>query len=299
MKKAKKIWLNGKFLDWEKAKIHVLTHSLHYGSAVFEGIRAYPTEKGLAVFRLPEHIDRLFYSASVLGMKIPFSRKKIKAAILRTIKNNQLKECYIRPIAFFGEKMGLNPAGVLVNLAIVAFPWRGLFEKKKIKVKISKFIRIHPRSTAADAKISGHYINSILATLEAKKEGFDEAILLDFKGNVAEGPGENIFLVKGKKIFTPSPGAILPGITRRTIIEVAKSLGYSVFEKKIRPEELKKADELFFAGTGVEICPIMKINDVLINQGKLGEITQKIKKNYQKIVKGKEKKYFKWLTFIN
>jgi len=299
MKKAKKIWFNGKFFDWEKARIHVLTHSLHYGSAVFEGIRAYPTEIGLAVFRLPEHIDRLFYSASVLGMKISFSKEEIKEEILKTIKINQLKECYIRPIAFFGEKMGLNPEEALVNLAIAAFPWRGIFGEKKIKVKISKFIRIHPRSTAVDAKISGHYVNSILATLEVKKEGFDEAILLDFEGNVAEGPGENIFMVKDRKIFTPPLGAIFPGITRRTVIEVAKSLGYSVLEKKIKPEELKKTDELFFTGTGVEICPIIKIDEILINQGKLGEITKKIKKIYQRIVKGKERRYFKWLTFIN
>ena len=298
MKKAKKIWFNGKFLDWKKAKIHVLTHSLHYGSAVFEGIRAYSTEKGPAVFRLPEHINRLFYSASVLDMRIPFSKEEVKAAILRMIKINRLKECYIRPIAFFGEKMGLNPKGALVNLVIIAFPWRGLFGEKKIKVKTSKFIRIHPRSTTADAKISGHYINSILATLEVKKAGFDEAILLDFEGKVAEGPGENIFMVKDRKISTPLPGAILPGITRRTIIEVAKSLGYSVSEKKIEPRELKKADELFFAGTGVEICPIAKINKILINQGKVGEITLKIKKSYQEIVRGKEKRYFKWLTFV-
>jgi len=293
-----KIWFNGKFVDWDKAKIHILTHSLHYGSGVFEGIRAYQTEKGPAVFRLAEHLDRLFYSASSFKMKISFSKEEIKKAILKTIKINNLNECYIRPIVFFGSKMGLNPEGASVETAIAAFPWKGLFEKKKITVKISKFIRIHPESTIADAKICGHYVNSILASLEAKREGFDEAILLDFQGNIAEGPGENIFIVRDKKLFTPQKGSILPGITRDSVIKIAKNLGILVKEKKIKPEEIKKADELFFSGTGVEICPIAKIDNVLINQGKIGRITKKIKEIYQRAVRGKEKQYLRWLTFV-
>lgn len=298
MKEVEKIWFNGKFVNWGRAKIHVLTHSLHYGSGVFEGIRAYQTEKGPAVFRLPDHIARLFYSASVLEMKIPFSKEKIKEAVLKTIKINRLNECYIRPIAFFGYKMGLNPKGASVNVIVAVFPWKSLFEKKKISVKISKFIRIHPRSTVSNAKICGHYVNSILASLEAEREGFDEAILLDFKGNIAEGSGENIFMVKNEKIFTPPPGTILAGITRSTVIEIAKDLGFAVIEKKIKPEELKKADELFFTGTAAEICPIVKIDDVLINQGRIGKITKKIKAIYQRTTRGKKRKYLKWLTFV-
>lgn len=295
---AFKVWFNGKILNKEKAKIEILTHSLHYGTSVFEGIRGYKTEKGIAIFRLIDHLERLFYSASVFEMKIPYSKKEIEKATFKLIKINKLKDCYIRPIAFFGEKLGLNPKGTKVNLAIIALPWEGLFKKKKIKVKISKFIRIHPQTTVCEAKISGHYVNSVLATLEAKKSGFDEAILLDFEGKVAEGPGENIFLVKGQELFTPSLGSILPGITRKTVIEIAKDLNLQVREEKIDPQRLKAADEIFFTGTAVEICPIYQVEEKLINGGKIGKITKKIKKFYQRIVRAKEKKYLKWLSFV-
>lgn len=294
-----KIWFNGRFINWKEAKIHILTHSLHYGSAVFEGIRCYKTKKGSAVFRLDEHIKRLFYSARVLGMEICFSPKKIKEVILKTIKVNKLKECYIRPIAFYGEKMGLNPQGASVNLAIAVFPFKAYLGEKPIRVKISKYIRIHPKSTICDAKISGHYINSILATLEIKKAGFDETLLLDFNGYLAEGPGENIFIIKNNQIFTPSKDNILPGITRDTVIKIAKDLGYKVIEKKIKPTELKFIDEAFFTGTATEICPIIQIDKILINKGKEGGVTKKIKETYKRIVKGEENKYLNWLTFVN
>lgn len=297
--KNSKIWFNGRFINWKEAKIHVLTHSLHYGSAVFEGIRCYKTKKGSAVFRLDEHIKRLFYSARVLGMEIYFSPKKIKEVILKTIKINKLKECYIRPIAFYGEKMGLNPQGASVNLAIAVFPWKAYLGEKPIRVKISKYIRIHPKSTICDAKISGHYTNSILATLETRKAGFDEALLLDFNGYLAEGPGENIFIIKNNQIFTPLKGSILLGITRNTVIKIARDLGYKVTEKKIKPAELKFIDEAFFVGTGVEICPIIQIDKILINKGKEGGVTKKIKETYKRIVKGEENKYLNWLTFID
>lgn len=299
MKKVKKIWLDGKFVDLEKAKIHVLTHTLHYGGGAFEGIRAYETDKGPAVFRLKDHIKRLFYSAKVLGMKIPFSPKEIENAILKLIKINKVKECYIRPIAFYGYgKMVLNPKGAPVNLAIAIWPWEKLLGEKPVKVKISSYIRIHPKSTVVDAKICGHYVNSILATLEAQKAGFDEALFLDYEGFVAEGPGENIFIVKDKKIFTPEKGSILPGITRDTVLKICSDLGITAKEKRISLEELKNADEAFFVGTAAEITPIAKINDTLINNGKVGEITQKIRKLYQRIIHGKEKKYLYWLTFV-
>jgi branched-chain amino acid aminotransferase len=298
MQKAKKIWFNGRFLDWEKAKIHLLTHSLHYGSAVFEGIRCYQTEKGPAVFRLPEHLERFFFSAKSISMKTPFSKEEIKEAILKTIKINRLKECYIRPIAWFAKGMGLHTKGIPVQVAIATWPWKAYLGEKPIKVKISKFIRIHPESTISDAKISGNYINSILASQEAKKAGFDEALLLDYQGYLAEGPGENIFIAKDNQLFTPERGSILPGITRDSIIKIARDLGIKVIEKKITPEELKLADEAFFVGTAVEVCPIKRVDNILVNKGKVGEITKKIRDFYQKIVRGKEKKYLKWLTFV-
>ncbi len=297
--KTKKIWVDGKFVDWEKAKIHILTHSLHYGGGVFEGIRAYETEKGPAVFRLKEHLKRLFFSSSVLGMKIPFSRKEIEKAIIDLIKVNKVKQCYIRPLVIFGYGvMGLYPKKAPINVIISLWTWKK-YLGKNLKVKVSKFIRIHPQSTVVEAKICGHYVNSILASIEAKKEGFDEALLLDYKGFVAEGPGENIFLVKNKKILTPKKGSILPGITRDTIITIAKQkLNLKVEEKEITLKELKNADELFFAGTAVEVSPIVQVDKTIIGGGKEGEITKKIRELYQRIVSGKESRYLKWLKFI-
>jgi len=297
--KSSKIWFNKKLVDWEKAKIHVLSHSLHYGSAVFEGIRCYKTKKGPAVFRLDEHIKRLFYSAKVLRMKIDLSPKEVKEAILKTIKINKLNECYIRPIVFYGEKMGLNLKGAPLNIAIAVWPWPAYLGDKPIKVKVSKYIRIHPESTICDAKISGHYLNSILASMEIKEKGYNEALLLDYKGYVAEGPGENIFIVKNNQIFTPERGNILAGITRDTVIKLARDLNYKVIEKKIKLAELFSANEIFFTGTAVEISPIIQVNKTLINKGGEGEITKKIKEIYKKITRGEVKKYLKWLTFLN
>ncbi len=297
MEKTKYIWFNGKFLEWDKAKIHLLSHCLHYGSGVFEGIRCYQTQKGPAVFRLKDHLKRLFNSAKVLNMKINYSQKEIEEAILKLIKRNKMKECYIRPIIFYGYgKMGLHPQGAEVNFAIALWPW-GKYLKEKVKVKISKFIRLHPQSIVASAKVCGYYVNSIFATLEAQKDGYDEAILLDYRGFVAEGSGENIFIVKNKKLYTPQLGSILPGITRDTVIKIAKDFKIPVFEKDISVKELKKADEVFLTGTAVEITPVYQIEDKLINQGQIGEITQKIKDYYQKIVHGEIKKYNFWLSY--
>lgn len=299
MEETKKIWFNRKFINWNEAKIHILAHVLHYGGGIFEGIRAYSTEKGPAVFRLKDHLKRFFYSASQIEMKIPFSKEEIEKAILNLIKINKVKECYIRPIAFFGYgKMGLNPQGSPVNVAIALWPWGSYLGEEPVKVKISKFIRFHPKSVISEAKICGYYINSIFASLEAKRAGFDEALLLDYQGFVAEGPGANIFIVKNKKLFTPKKGSILTGITRDCIIKIAKDFGIEVKEKRIRVSELKSANEAFFVGTGVEICPIGQIDKTLINKGKIGEITKKIKNFYQKIIHGKVKKYLKWLTFV-
>ena len=299
MNKTKKIWLDRKLVDWKAAKVHLLTHALHYGSGVFEGIRCYQTDKGPAVFRLDEHLKRLFNSARALKMKIPFSQEELKKAVLQTIKANKANECYIRPIVFYGYgKMGLDPQGAPVQVGIALWPWGKYLAKESISVKISKFIRLHPQSAPAEAKVCGYYVNSIFATLEIKKQGFDEALLLDYQGHIAEGPGENIFLVKNKILYTPARGNILPGITRDSIIKIAKDLKIKVKEKKIRPQELKKADEVFFTGTAVEICPITQIDKTLINKGKTGEITLKLKEIFEKTIKGQEKKYLKWLFFV-
>lgn len=299
MVETKFIWLNGKFVRWKEAKVHLLSNALHYGSGVFEGIRFYETTKGPAVFRLKEHLERLFYSAEVIKIKIPFSKKDLLKAILDLIKINQLKEGYIRPIVFYGYgKMSLNPLGAEINVGIAAWPW-SKYLKETAKVKISKFIRLHPRSVISDAKVSGYYVNSILATLDAQLSGYDEAILLDYRGYIAEGAGENIFIVKDKVLLTPKLGSILPGITRKTVIEIAKDLKIKTKEKDIPVKELLNADEVFFTGTAAEITPVVQINNKLINKGKEGEITKRIREFFNEIKLGKVKKYLKWLTFVN
>lgn len=298
MEKTKYIWLNGKFIKWDDAKIHVLSHTLHYGSGVFEGIRLYKTVRGPAIFRLEDHLKRLFESAKALNIKIPFKINELKNKTIELVKINKIEEAYIRPIVFYGYgKMGLNPRGAEVNTMIALWPW-GKYLKEKVKVKISKFIRLHPSSVISTAKVCGYYVNSIFATLEAEKEGYDEAILLDYRGYVAEGPGENIFIVKNKKLYTPKPGSILLGITRDSVMKIAQSLGIKVEEKDISVNELLNADEAFFTGTAAEITPIFKINKTLINKGKVGPITSKIQEMYQKITRGELKEYFKWLTFV-
>ena len=301
MNEVKKIWLDGKFVDWQDAKIHILTQAIHYGAGVFEGIRAYETKKGPAVFRLKEHIDRFFYSASCLDMKIPFTKAEIEKAILETIKINEVKECYIRPLAFFSYgNMSLNTLNSLVSVSISLWPWEAYLESPKpIKVKISKYRRLDPKSIISDAKICGYYVNSIFATLDAQKNGFVESLLLDSDGYIAEGSAENIFMIKGDKIYTPALGSILPGITRDSCIKISKDLGFEVIEKKISPEEIKEADEVFLTGTAAEVCPVGQIDDVLINNGEIGKITENIKNIYKKTVKGEEEKYLNWLTFVN
>ena len=299
MLQTKKIWLNGKIIDWNKAKIHILTHSLHYGSSIFEGIRAYQTEKGPAVFRLSDHLKRFFHSSSCLEMKLSFSKKEIEKAIFDLIKINKVSECYIRPIAFYGKKMGLYPEGASLNMAIAVWPWDKYLGSKPIKTIISSFIRLHPKSIISSAKIGGYYVNSIFASMEAKKKKADEAILLDYQGNIAEGPGENIFMVKNKKLYTPKTFSILPGITRESIIKIARNFKIPVYEKDIKPKELKSADEVFFVGTAAEVSPIGKIDNVLINKGEIGDLTNFFQETFNKIVHGKMKKYFKWLSYVN
>ena len=288
-----KVWFDGKFIDEKKATVPLLTHSLHYGSAVFEGVRFYETEDGPAVFKLDEHLKRFFYSAKVLKIKIPYTQKELKKVTLDLIKKNKLKSGYVRPLAFYGAGMGLRIDGLPVHTAIAVWPW-GKYHAGKVKVKTVSTMRIHPETTDVGAKISGHYANSIQAQIEAKKAGCGEGLLLDVKGNIAEGSAENVFFVKGKKIYTPDTYSILNGITRQTIIHIAKVLGYSVVEAKIKPSKIKTFDEAFFTGTAAEVSPIQSIDGHKFNQFSVGE---EIGKMYFDIVHGRAKKYKKWLSY--
>lgn len=303
MEKTKFIWLNGKLVFWDDAKIHILTHTLHYGSGAFEGMRFYDSDNGSSIFRLKEHVGRLIRSFSIFHSNLPWTQEEIEKAIYDTVKAN-LPECkagYIRPIVFHDYGiMGLNIRKESpVSMAIAVWPWGAYLGERPIKVKITNIRRLSPKAFKADAKICGHYVNSILATTEAYNAGFDEALMLDDKGNIAEGSGENIFAVKNSKLITPPlRGQILPGITRVSIIEVAKDLGYVVEERDVNVEELKDADEAFFTGTAAEVHPISQIDNEIIGDGKIGKITSKLKQTFSEIVAGKNKKYKKWLTYI-
>jgi len=299
MEATKYIWMNGKFLPWQKATCHVLTHALHYGSAAFEGIRCYETKKGPAIFRLKDHTKRLFYSAKALRMKVPYSQKQINLATIKTIRKNQLKHCYIRPMLYYGYgKMGLNPAGVPVEAIIACWPWGTYLSEDPIAVKTSSFIRIHPKSSVTDAKISGHYVNSIMAVQEISGSKYQEALLLDYQGNIAEGPGENFFLVKKKTIYTPPLGTVLKGITRATVMEIAEYLGYKVVEKKMKLKDAYSADEAFFTGTAAEVTSIGSIDDKKLNKGKMGPVTAHIREIYMDTVSGRNKHFEKYLSYV-
>lgn len=300
MEKVEYIWLNGKLVSWDKAKIHVLSHTLHYGSGVFEGIRFYETDDGqTAIFRLEDHIRRLFNSAATLEMTPQYTKKEIIHAIIETVKENKIKNGYIRPLIFYGYgKMGLKPDGAKLSVCIAVWPWNSYLGEKLIDVKTSKYIRIHPDSTDTNAKICGHYSNSLLAHLDAKNEGYDEALLLDYNNNVAEGPVENIFAVRNNILITPTADNILSGITRDSIIEVAKDINLKVEERNIDLNELKKSDELFFTGTASEITGIKKIDNVIIGDECEGPITNRLKNIYSEIVRGNNDLYLSWLTYV-
>jgi len=301
---TKLIWMDGKLVPWKDAKIHVLTHTLHYGMGVFEGIRCYKTEKGPAVFRLKDHMKRLENSAKLAGMKLPYSVAELVKATKRTIEANEIEECYIRPLAYYGYGvMGLNPEGSKVNIAIAVWPWgtylgeEGL--ERGIRAKVSPWVRIHPRILPPQAKIVGNYANSILAKVDALKSGYDEAILLNMDGNVAEGPGENLFIVKNGKLTTPplSSGA-LEGITKDSIIKIAEDEGIDFEERDISRKELYSADEAFFTGTAAEVTPIREIDGRRIGEGKRGPITTKLQRIFFGAVRGKEPKYEFWLDYL-
>ncbi|MBI5389240.1 branched-chain amino acid transaminase [Candidatus Woesearchaeota archaeon] len=293
------IWMDGKFVKWADAKIHILTHTLHYGTGVFEGIRFYKTSKGPAVFRLKEHIARLFYSASAVQMSMPFTEKQISDAVCELLRKNKVTCGYIRPIAYFGYGvMGLNPKDSVVNCSIICWPWGAYLSSEPLRVRLSPYMRMHPKTTVPDAKICGNYVNSTFASVEAKNKGYHEALLLDHKGNIAEGPGENIFLVKGNKLYTPTKGNILPGITRDSIITIAKDEGMDVVEKTLTIKDLEHADEAFFTGTAAEVVGIGTFEDKPIGNGSFGPITTKLRTIYLDAVNGRIKKYEPWLTHI-
>jgi branched-chain amino acid aminotransferase len=295
------IWKNGTFIPWQNAQTHVLTHGLHYGSAVFEGIRCYQTSTGSAVFKLREHIERFFYSAKQLGMKIPYSIEEICQAVITTLQKNHSDEAYIRPLAYYGYgSMKVTPTSDLpVDIIIACWPWGDYLPVQAVDIATSPFIRIHPKSTIADAKISGHYINSILAGLAIKNTQYHEALLLDVEGYVAEGSAENIFIVKDRKIITTTTGTILKGITRDTIIDIANQNGFSIEERRFKVDEIFTADEAFFCGTAVEVTAIRSLDDRYIADGQIGPITEKIKRIYNQIVHGERKEFDAALTFIS
>lgn len=299
MQSTKYIWQNGEFVLWEDAKIHVLSHTLHYGGGVFEGIRCYETAKGSAIFRLSEHLDRLFYSAKALGMAIPFPKERVTEIIKELIIKNNVSSAYIRPLVIYGyDKMGVNPVGNPVELIISCWPWDKYLPQESIAVKISKYIRIHPESTVVDAKICGHYVNSILASLEIQGTHYHEALLLDCNGYIAEGVGENFFIVKDGIIYTPQLGYILNGITRDTVIQLAKAFGYKVTEGNISIEEAYQADEAFFTGTAVEVTAIQSINDNPIGNGQVGPITSQLKTAFYDLVHGRSERFNEFLTYV-
>lgn len=304
MKKTEKIWLDGKLLPWDEANVSVMTHSLHYGSAMFEGIRCYKTERGTMIFRLDAHIARLFNSAKIYDMTVPYSQKQVGDAIKQTILANHIDECYIRPLVFYGwDEVGVNPVGNAVHLAVAVWPWlpylgeQGL--KEGVRAKISSWARIDPRSMPTMAKAAANYANSILARLEAQKLGYHEAILLNTAGMVTEGTGENIFLVRDGALHTPPHSAgVLPGITRDSMIKVGRDLGLRVEEREISRSELLLAEEAFFTGTAAEVTPIREIDGHMIGKGSRGPITEKVQSKFFDIVKGKDSKYVSWLEPI-
>ncbi|MCX7793162.1 MAG: branched-chain amino acid transaminase [Thermodesulfovibrionales bacterium] len=301
--KTEKIWMDGRLVPWDEAKVHVLTHSLHYGLAIFEGIRCYETVEGPAIFRLDEHIDRLVKSASIFMLQIPYSKEDIKKAVIETVRENRMTECYIRPIVYLGYgAMGLFPKGNPVNLAIAVWPWGSYLGEeglnRGIRVKISSFIRGHVNSFMARAKVSGYYVNSQLAKREAISHGYDEALLLDADGYVSEGSGENIFIVRKGILKTTPLTSILEGITRDSIITIAKDEGISFSEQRFTRDEVYTADEAFFTGTAAEVTPIIEVDGRIIGTGRPGEITKKLQTIFFDTVKGKNRKYRDWLTFV-
>ncbi len=304
VQKVSKIWMGGKLIPWEEANVHILTHSLHYGLAVFEGIRCYLCHDGKsAVFRLREHVDRLFDSAQIGDIKIPYSKREISEACKETLRVNQLREGYIRPIVFIGEGvMGVYPGDNPIQVAIITWSWgaylgEGALERG-IRVKVSSYTRHHVNVMMTKAKICGNYVNSVLAKREVMKMGYDEALMLDTEGYVSEASGENVFMVKNGVLKTTPLTSILPGITRDSVIEIAKGKKMALLEERFTRDELYTAQEAFFTGTAAELTPIREIDDRMIGNGKPGPITKELQAAFFDIVKGKNPSYREWLDYL-
>ena len=297
---ANKIWMDGKMIDWKDANIHALSHVVHYGTSVFEGIRAYNTKNGVAVFRLDEHVKRLFDSAKIYKIDIPYTQEEIAEAIKETVKVNDLKSCYIRPVVFRGYgELGVNPLNCPVNVVIAAWEWGSYLGENGVDIGVSTWRKPAPDTFPTLAKCGANYMNSQLAKLEAIENGFDEAIMLDYMGYVSEGSGENIFIVENNVLYTPTlASSNLRGITRDSIITVAEELGYNVIEETITRERLYLADEVFFTGTAAEVTPIRSIDHKTIGMGKRGPVAEKIQSTFFDIVEGNKKDEYGWLTYI-
>lgn len=298
------IWCDGEMVDWRKANTHVLTHTLHYGAGVFEGIRAYDGTLGTAIFRLQDHTKRLLNSAKIIGMKVPFSLEELNQAQIETVKASDMQYGYIRPMCFYGaEGMGLRADNLQVHCIVAAWEWGAYMGKENleqgIRVKTSSYTRHHVNATMCKAKVNGHYVNSMLALHEATQDGYDEALLLDPQGFVAEGSGENVFIVKQDVLYTPELSSALDGITRKTIIDLAAEMGVAVVEKQISRDEVYIADEAFFTGTAVEVTPIRELDNRVIGAGTRGPITEELQAKYFKIVHGEVDQYMHWLTPAN
>lgn len=299
-----KIWMDGQLVEWRDAKIHVLSHTLHYGCGAFEGVRAYKTVGGTAIFRLQEHTDRLFNSAKILRMKLPFTKEELNEAQLQVVRENKLESCYLRPLVWIGsEKLGVNPRGNTIHAMVAAWAWGAYLGeegmKRGIRVKTSSYTRHHVNITMTQAKAVSNYSNSILANMEALDDGYDEALLLDASGFVSEGAGENVFVVKDGVVYTPdlSAGA-LNGITRNTILHICKDLGIELVQKRITRDEVYIADEAFFTGTAAEVTPIREVDGRKIGAGRRGPVTEKLQKAYFDLVSGKTEAHAEWRTLV-
>jgi branched-chain amino acid aminotransferase len=297
------IWLDGEMVPWREAKTHVLTHTLHYGMGVFEGLRAYHAEKGTAIFRLQEHTDRLFRSAHILNMKIPFDRETLNEAQKAAVRENNLDSAYVRPMCFYGsEGMGIRADNLRVHCMVAAWEWGAYLGaenmEKGIRIRVSSFTRHHVNITMCRAKANGNYMNSMLALQEALHDGYDEALLLDAEGYVMEGSGENIFIVRDGIIYTPDLTSALDGITRRTVFTLAAEMGYKVVEKRITRDEVYIADEAFFTGSAAEVTPIREVDNRAIGSGTRGPITERLQKAYFDLVHGRLDSHQEWLTYV-
>ncbi len=304
MKETGKIWMNGKLVPFKDAKVHVLTHALHYSTSIFEGIRCYNTPNGSAIFRLPEHVDRLFKSAKLYSMKMQFSKKEISEAIVKTVKASRLKECYIRPLAYYGYgTMGLTPTPNKVDVSIACWAWK-MGESKAgkfsgAKCQISSWVKIDSRSQPMQAKAAANYSNAALARMEALENGYDEAIMLNSQGKISEGSAENIFIIKDDIIQTPPLSAgLLEGITRDSVIQIIEENGGFVIERDLERDYLYTADEIFMTGTAAEVKSVTQIDKVKIGNGRMGIITKALQKSFSDVVMGKDERFLSWLTFI-